>query len=267
MMAEIAEVSSVIILLPIVAGAAGALNIVQSENSSLVSGTAVGLLVAASLAPPAGLIGMALPIGRWDMIENGLFMLLLQLVAIHISGTLVFRAYGNKPRGGRFDRGTIKLFYISLGVSTVALLALLGWQFLTYPNLQRGSISQAAIGEVEAAVMESGVAVLIEADLRFAGQTQSGSERLLGQVFVQAVPGSRHSRGRGSIPPGARHPSTPDRTRDPGTLAAGYHTSFRQPTLVFENTNAVISACSRITIERRLQSARMPLPIHSRFFR
>jgi uncharacterized hydrophobic protein (TIGR00271 family) len=189
MMAEIAEISSVIILLPIVAGAAGALNIVQSENSSLVSGTAVGLLVAASLAPPAGLIGMALPIGRWDMIENGLFMLLLQLVAIHISGTLVFRAYGNKPRGGRFDRGTIKLFYISLGVSTVALIALLSWQFLTYPNLQRGSISQEAIGEVEAAVMDGGVAELIEADLRFAGQTQAGSERLLGQIFVQPVPG------------------------------------------------------------------------------
>jgi uncharacterized hydrophobic protein (TIGR00271 family) len=187
-MVDIAEVSSYIFLLPLVAGAAGALNIVQSENSSLVSGTAVGLLVAASLAPPAGLIGMALAIGRWDMIENGIFVLLLQLVAIQISGTLVLRAYGNKPAGGRFDRGTGKLFYISLGISSMIVAALLTWQFVTYPNLQRGSISQSANGEIERAIENTGVANLLETNLHFASQTQGGSDRLLGQIYVVPVP-------------------------------------------------------------------------------
>jgi uncharacterized hydrophobic protein (TIGR00271 family) len=183
-MVQVSEVSSAIILLPIVAGAAGALNIVQSQNSSLVSGTAVGLLIAASLAPPAGLIGMSLAIGRWDMIENGVFVLLLQLFAIHISSTLVFRLYGNKPEGENFDRGTEKLFWIAFGLSMVAVIALLSWQFLTYPNLQRGSISQIANGEIERAVTKSGAAVLLETNLRFASQTQLGRDRLLGQIYV-----------------------------------------------------------------------------------
>ena len=61
----------------IAAGAAGAINLMQSERSSLVSGAATGMLVAASLAPPAGIIGMAAAIGRWDMAVSGLFLLLL----------------------------------------------------------------------------------------------------------------------------------------------------------------------------------------------
>jgi hypothetical protein len=54
-MVDTSMISSVAVLLPLVAGAAGALNLVQSERSSLVAGAAVGMLVAASLAPPAGL--------------------------------------------------------------------------------------------------------------------------------------------------------------------------------------------------------------------
>jgi len=50
------KVSSVTILLPLIAGTAGALNLIQSERSSLVSGAAVGVLVAASLAPAAVLL-------------------------------------------------------------------------------------------------------------------------------------------------------------------------------------------------------------------
>jgi len=52
---DVSEISSVGALLPLVAGAAGALNQMQAQSNSLVSGTAVGLLVAAALAPPAGL--------------------------------------------------------------------------------------------------------------------------------------------------------------------------------------------------------------------
>jgi len=63
LMLDSSQVSAVAVLLPLAAGAAGALNLVQSERSSLVSGAAAAMLVAASLAPPAGIIGMASAIG------------------------------------------------------------------------------------------------------------------------------------------------------------------------------------------------------------
>lgn len=91
-MSDTSKISAVAVLLPLVAGAAGAVNLVQSKRSSLVSGAAVGMLVAASLSPPAGLIGMASAMGRWDLAINGVFVLLLQLVGINLSASLVFRS-------------------------------------------------------------------------------------------------------------------------------------------------------------------------------
>jgi hypothetical protein len=51
LMVQVSQMSSAAVLLPLVAGGTGALNLVQSERNSLVSGAAVGMLVAASLAP------------------------------------------------------------------------------------------------------------------------------------------------------------------------------------------------------------------------
>ncbi|MDV2994536.1 MAG: hypothetical protein N4J56_004190 [Chroococcidiopsis sp. SAG 2025] len=93
------------VLLSLAAGAAGALNLVQSQRSSLVSGASVGMLVAASLAPPAGLVGMAVAIGRWDMATSGLFVLLLQLVGINLTAAILFRVFGLSVQGSRYRRG------------------------------------------------------------------------------------------------------------------------------------------------------------------
>lgn len=67
LMVETSQLSFAAALLALSAGAAGALNIVQSESDSLVSGAAVGMLVAASLAPPAGIVGMTIAMGdgKW----------------------------------------------------------------------------------------------------------------------------------------------------------------------------------------------------------
>jgi hypothetical protein len=59
-MVSISRISRVSVVLPLAAGAAGAIHLFQSERSSLVSGAAVSLLIAASLASPAGLVGMTL---------------------------------------------------------------------------------------------------------------------------------------------------------------------------------------------------------------
>lgn len=189
LMLATSTVSTVAVLLPLVAGAAGALNLVQSERSSLVSGAAVGMLVAASLAPPAGLVGMSSAMGRWDMATNGVFVLFLQLVGINLSASIVFRAYGLSARGVRYERGKKSVFPVALGVTIVALVSLLTWQFSTSPELQRGSITQRAAAQIHKVVNDSGLAELVEANVRFTSSDIKGQNTLLGTVYVQRQAG------------------------------------------------------------------------------
>lgn len=115
LMLDNSQVSAVAVLLPLAAGAAGAVNLVQSERSSLVSGTATGMLVAASLSPPAGIIGMSMAIGRWDLVVNGVFLLLLQLSGINLSAAILFRIFGLSTKGARYQRGKRGVFPVSWG--------------------------------------------------------------------------------------------------------------------------------------------------------
>ncbi|HEY9820797.1 MAG TPA: DUF389 domain-containing protein, partial [Candidatus Sericytochromatia bacterium] len=186
-------VSSVAVLLPLIAGAAGALNLVQSERSSLVSGAAVGMLVAASLAPPAGVVGMAGAMGRWDMALNGVFVLLLQLVAINLSASLMFRTYGLTAQGTRYKRGKRWMFPVVLAATVLVLLSLLTWQFSTSPELQRSSREQRATAQIQKVVNDSGLANLVEADVRFPPANIKGQNTLLGNVYVQRQAGVTQS--------------------------------------------------------------------------
>lgn len=188
LMVSVSEVSTVALLLPLMAGAAGALNLVQAENDSLVPGAAVGLLVAASLAPPAALVGMAGALGQWDMSSNGLFILLLQLVGINIGGALIFRLYGLAASGTRYEHGRTRVFYLSLAVTGVLLAALLFWQFRTTPTLQRSTIAQRAASQVQRVVNESNLAYLVEANLRFTRASIPDQNSLLGIIYVQRRP-------------------------------------------------------------------------------
>jgi uncharacterized hydrophobic protein (TIGR00271 family) len=192
-MSATSNVSAVAVLLPLIAGAAGALNLVQSERSSLVSGAAVGMLVAASLAPPAGVVGMAIAMGRWDMAVNGLFVLLLQLVGINFSASIMFRIYGMSARGARYDRGKKLVFPAILAVTILALAGLLTWQFSSSPELQRSSRSQRATAEIQKVVNNSNLAELVEADVRFPNPNIKGQNTLLGTVYVQRKAGVTES--------------------------------------------------------------------------
>ncbi len=184
-MVQVSQVSSAAVLLPLVAGAAGALNLVQSERNSLVSGAAVGLLVAASLAPPAGLIGMASAIGEWDMVVGSAFLLALQLVGINLAGAAVFRLYGLSPAGARYQRGRAWVARTAAAVSVAAVAALLTWQFREQPNLQRSSRAERALEHVKAVVDDSGIAALAEANVRFTRADIQGQRTLLGILYVQ----------------------------------------------------------------------------------
>lgn len=192
LMVQRSQVSSVAVLLPLAAGTAGALNLVQSERSSLVSGAATGMLVAASLAPPAGIIGMASAMGRWDIVSNGIFLLLLQLVGINFSAAIVFRIFGLSARGARYDRGKKWLFPTALAATVVALTGLLTWQFSNPPKLQRPTRAQRAQAEIQKVVEQSTLVELVDANARFT-RTEKGQNTLLGMVYVQRRAGASQS--------------------------------------------------------------------------
>jgi uncharacterized hydrophobic protein (TIGR00271 family) len=184
-MVERSQVSSVALLLALAAGAAGALNVAQSERSSLVSGAAVGILVAASLAPPAGLTGMALVIGEPEMAASGFFVLLLQLVGINLSGAVVFRIVGISSEGTRYERGRRWLFPLTTGLTIAGLVALLTIQFWQEPYLIRSSLAQDAASDVREAIDQSGVASVVEANVRFTRADVEEQHSLLVELFLQ----------------------------------------------------------------------------------
>jgi uncharacterized hydrophobic protein (TIGR00271 family) len=184
-MVERSQISVVAVLLPLAAGIGGALNLLQSERSSLVSGAAVGMLVAASLAPPAGVVGMASVIGEWDMVKGGVFQLVLQLAGINLSGATVFWLAGLTPKGVRYRRGTWWMFPVLLAVTAVVLAGLLLWQFSEQPDLQRSSRAQRATAVVQNVVNQSDLAELVEANVRFTRANIPGQNTLLAVVYVQ----------------------------------------------------------------------------------
>ncbi|OYD91553.1 TIGR00341 family protein [Nostoc sp. 'Peltigera membranacea cyanobiont' 210A] len=189
LMVESSQVSAVAVILPLAAGAAGALNLVQSERSSLVSGAATGMLVAASLAPPAGIVGMASAVGRWDMVISELFLLFLQLCGINFSAALLFRVFGLSAQGTRYQRGKKRVFFSALVITVIALALLLTWQFSNSPNLQRSSLTQRANAQVQKTVEQVGLAKLVESNVRFTRSNIQGQDTLLSVIYVQRQPG------------------------------------------------------------------------------
>ncbi|PSN77553.1 TIGR00341 family protein, partial [filamentous cyanobacterium CCP4] len=157
-------------------------------RSSLVSGTATGMLVAASLAPPAGIIGMAMAIGRWDMVVNGVFLLLLQLGGINLSAAILFRTFGLTTQGARYQRGKRGVFPVALGASAIAIAALLTWQLTNPPSLQRSSRAQRANAEVQTVIQQFPQVELVESTVRFTRSNIQGQNTLLSEIYVQRQP-------------------------------------------------------------------------------
>ncbi|BAU63413.1 hypothetical protein STA3757_07770 [Stanieria sp. NIES-3757] len=189
LMTQNSQISVVAVLLPLAAGAAGALNLFQSERSSLVSGAATGMLVAASLAPPAGIIGMSLAISRWDMVVSGIFLLLLQLVGINLTAATLFRLYGLSSKGARYNRGKAWVFPIGLILTGIVLAGLLGWQLSNPPEFQRSSRAQRATETIQQVLEESSLVQLVEANVRFTRSNIQSQNTLLGVIYVQPQTG------------------------------------------------------------------------------
>jgi uncharacterized membrane protein len=183
LMVSTGNLSAAAVLLPLAAGAAGAVNLCQSERSSLVSGAATGMLIAASLAPPAGVVGMAAVLGDWGLAGTGGFLLVLQLAGVNLAGSAVFRLYGVHPEGPRYPRGRKAIGIVSAAVSAVVLAALLATQLQLSPELTRATVAQRAESAVTDEVESDPRLGLVEVSARFPRATGS-SERLLVTVVV-----------------------------------------------------------------------------------
>lgn len=187
LMVSVSQVSAVAFLLPLTAGAAGALNLVQSNRSSLVSGAAVGMLVAASLAPPAGFLGIAVVMQNWEPALRATFILGLQLLGINLGGAVIFRIYGLDSSFVRYDRGKKRLFYASTAVTLLALGGLLFWQFSGALRLQRRSESGQAALTVQQTINESQLAETVEVEAEFPRIGREEGSVLLVTAYVRPL--------------------------------------------------------------------------------
>jgi uncharacterized membrane protein len=182
-----ANISTATVLLPLIAGAAGALHLTQSRQSSLVSGASVGILVAASLAPPAGLLGIAPVTGDWSMMSSAIFLLLLQLAGINLAGAITFWGVGLRPRGVRYDRGRTAILVLGIAVSAVLLAALLTWQRASDPpTLERASAAQRARAVAARALRDEPGLHQVRLLAEFTRSQVPGREPLLVTAYVLA---------------------------------------------------------------------------------
>jgi len=189
LMGSVVQISTAAVLLPLSAGVAAALNLSQSENNSLVSTAASGMVVAASLAPPAGVVGMAIVLQRWDLVGTGLFILLLQLVGINLTGAITLRLFGLSARGARYDRGTKWLFPVVLAVTVLLTGGLLVRQLANPPAFQHLTRTREAMILVQRIIEQSDLVEMLEMNLRFTSTEVEGRPVLLGTLYVGRRPG------------------------------------------------------------------------------
>jgi uncharacterized membrane protein len=186
LMADVASVSELALILPLAAGVAGGLHLISGERNSLVSGAAVGILVAASLAPPAGIAGIAAVIGEWEMVASGLYLIALQLVGINLAAAIIFRLYGLGPEGPRYARGSGRFSWLTGGAAAILFAGLLAVQVGSpEPFLVRSTLEQEARTLVIRELQGMPEAFLASADVRFTRANIPDQSTLLVVLHVQ----------------------------------------------------------------------------------
>jgi uncharacterized hydrophobic protein (TIGR00271 family) len=190
LMTDVASVSALALILPVTAGLAGGLHLISGERNSLVSGAAVGILVAASLAPPAGIVGIAAVLGEWEMAASGAWLVALQLVGINVAAALVFRLHGLGPQGQRYSRGRAGIGLAVGGTAAVAFAALVMIQLVSPPPfLVRSSLELDARTVIVREVGAMAEVYLASVDVRFTRADIPNQSTLLMFIHVQRTSG------------------------------------------------------------------------------
>jgi uncharacterized hydrophobic protein (TIGR00271 family) len=189
MMEQITSLSNWAVLVALAAGAAGAQSKVKSDRDSLVSGTSAGFMVAAALAPPAAVLGLALALGRLDYVGQMAFLLALQFLAISLGGWGVFRAFGVRPAEptvGRGSRGARTVLVAAVALGTIGLVA---WQATQAPRFHRADLSRTALEIARDAAARTGGAALVESSARFTRRDLERHEGdgLLLQIIIEST--------------------------------------------------------------------------------
>lgn len=185
LMEEVSQVSKFAVFLPLVSGFAGAINICQSERDSLVSGAAVGILVAASLAPPVGLIGMGLYMGDWQVVYSSLYRITLQLLGIHLSATLVFYFYGKvSPSGVRFLNGKKWTGLVTTAIVCLAIGSMMFWQFRQPPFYRKSSLNTELTDELNTQLKKLESIEILNKSVSFTNTKYQGTPVAIFQATV-----------------------------------------------------------------------------------
>lgn len=184
LMGDVSRVPAVAVLLPLVGGCAAAVHLILSQRASLVTGAAVGTLVAAALAPSAGAAGMALSIGMWGMAGDAMFELTLQLAGLLLSSAVVFRL-GNRlgPSATRAAKGRTGVYPVAVGLTAVATLGLLGVR-ASADGLVADHDVQRARHIVQQTIVDTPGVTYVDADIRLAEHGPAGRRTLLGEVYA-----------------------------------------------------------------------------------
>lgn len=149
---DVASLSTFVLLLPLAAGVAGSLFVLTTEEASTVSGAAVSMLVAAAIAPPAGVAGMALVTGEWSLLLSVGLVLVAQLVGINLVSAVVFRWYRMTPRRPAFTEGSSGIFAPVVAVTAIALVVLFATQLVMSSTLRQIDIRRDIVDGVHAAL-------------------------------------------------------------------------------------------------------------------
>lgn len=195
LMEQISSLSTWIVMLALVGGAAGAQSQIQSDRDSLVTGTATGFLITVSLSPPAAVLGLAASLGRWGYVAQMAFLLGLTFFGIITGGWLALLAYGVKPHKTRVRTGSATGRAVLAGAVGLALLGLVVWQSHQEPRFQKADLSRQAVEMSREVVNPMPDAYLLEADAHFSRSDlpDRSDEALLLSLTVER-------RGGGSTP-------------------------------------------------------------------
>jgi uncharacterized membrane protein len=188
----ISSLSLWVVLIAVAGGVAGALAQIQSERDSLVTATATGFLVAVSLSPPAGVLGVAAVIGRWDYALQMGMLLLLTFAGILLGGTLVLIGFGVRPDATIGGGGSSGMRNLVVALTTAAVAGLLLVQAHQAPAFNKADMSRDAVRIARDVVQELPGFHLLQVEARFTRpQVLEESEALLVHLWVA----DRHPEG------------------------------------------------------------------------
>lgn len=176
---EVTSLSSFVLLLPLAAGVAGSLFVISSEDMSTVSGAAVSMLVAAAIAPPAGVAGMAIAVGDWGLVGHAAFQLAAQILGINLVAAVVFRLHKMTPDRPAFTSGRHGVYPIAIGLTTLGIVGLLAIQVTTGAPLQQVDIRLEAANLAHEALADDEIVDLVDIEVRSATARTDGRIRLV----------------------------------------------------------------------------------------